>query len=79
MVNRETILEQLTQAERQIGISECAAARLRQDLTRLKLSGDAAMDARQALKACEELQAEHRAERTRLLAELSASRVGVAC
>jgi Tfp pilus assembly protein PilN len=73
-VNREVILEQLMQAERNIGTGECESTRLRQDLARLERAGDTTDDARQALQTCEQLQALHRAERTRLLAELSTSR-----
>lgn len=70
-MDRELILEHLTQAERHIGASEYEAARLRQDLTRLERAGKATVDARESLQKCELLQAVHRVERTRLLAELS--------
>lgn len=69
-MNRELLLEHLAQAEQLIGNGECEAIRLRQKLVRL--TDDDATAARQALQQCEQSQALHRAERTRLLAELSA-------
>lgn len=72
-MNRELILEHLALTERHIGASECEAARLRQDLTRLERAGSGTGDARQALQRCEQMQAVHRVERARLLAELSRS------
>lgn len=77
-MNREVILERLAQTERHIGATECEAARLRHSLTHPGRAGDMTVDARQALQVCEQLQAVHRAERTRLLAELSRSR-GAQC
>ena len=73
-MNRETILEQLAQAERNIGTGECDAVRLWQDVTRLERAGNGAAQARQALQMHEQVQAAHRQERARLLAELSTSK-----
>lgn len=77
-MNRETILEHLALTERHIGTGEYTATRLRQNLTYLERAGDATDEARQALQTCEQSQAVHRAERTRLLAELSTSRSSMA-
>ena len=73
-VNREDLLENLTLAEQRIGNAEFKAARLRQDLARLERAGEETREARQALQLCDEMQGVHRAERTRLLSELAASR-----
>ena len=73
-VDREILLEHLAQAEQRIGNGERDATRLRQDLTRLEREGGTTVDARQALRVCEKSQVLHRAERARLLAELSMSR-----
>lgn len=70
-MNRELILEQLTQTERNIGAGECEAARLWQHITRLERAGEGAAEVRQALQTHERLQAAQKEERTRLLAELS--------
>lgn len=73
-MDRKQILEQLAQAERNIGTGECEVARLWQDVTRLERSGDAAVKARQELRTHEQSQLAHREERARLLADLSASK-----
>lgn len=73
-MDRETILEHLAQAERNIGAGECDAARLWQDVTRLERAGGAAAQTREALRKHEQVQAARREERSRLLAELSTSK-----
>ncbi|HTT05631.1 MAG TPA: hypothetical protein VMF64_10105 [Steroidobacteraceae bacterium] len=73
-MDKEQILEHLAQVERNIGSSECEAARLWQDVTRLERSGDAAVKTRQELRTHEQSQLAHREERARLLAQLSASK-----
>jgi hypothetical protein len=70
---RETILNDLGLAERQIGAGEHQLRIQRQVIAELRRAGQSATEAEAVLKSGEQAQKQHFADRSRLLRELSAS------